>query len=88
MFGYEQCNHADFSLAQFTKALTDAVDDLEKIRNDSRDTADKASDMIKQYNKKYRDNKCKTPIKYKTGDYVLIRNTRVKPGESAKKTKL
>lgn len=84
MFGLEQRNHADFPLAQYTKSLTEIDSDLEKIREVSRGIADKANELIRQYNKNYRDKNCKTPTKYKEGDYILIRNTVTKPGESAK----
>jgi len=40
--------------------------------------------MIRQYNKAYRDAHSRKPTVYKEGDYVLIRDTRAKLGESTK----
>lgn len=84
LLGYQQRNHADFPLAEFTKTLTKIDEDLEKKRTETRDAAAQATDIIREYNKKYRDGKCKKPTDYNVGDYVLIRSTQFKPGENSK----
>lgn len=40
--------------------------------------------MLKNYNKRYYDQKHKKPSMYKQDDYVLIRNMRTKPRENSK----
>lgn len=84
MFGFEQRNHTDFPLAQFTKELTNVDIDLEKERKISRNTAVQATNLIRDYNKIYKDKHSEKPTVYKQGDYVLIRDTRSKVGESSK----
>lgn len=84
MLGYEQRSHEDFPLAQFTQEFVDIETDLELERNKIRDNAVEATELIRQYNKQYRDNKHAKPTKYQEGNYVMIRNMRVKPGENAK----
>lgn len=84
MLGYQQRNHEDFPLAQFVNELAKIDQSLELDREKSRDIAFQATEMLRQYNKMYRDAKSKTPTVYEEGDYVAIRNTRVKPGVNAK----
>lgn len=84
LLGFEQRNHSDFHLAQYTKALTGIDVDLEQERKRCRDNATQATDLIKRYNKEYRDQRLRTPTVYKENDFVLIRNTRNKPGENSK----
>jgi len=84
MLGYEQRNHADFPLAQYTAQLTAVDFDLEAQRAHARDAANAATDLIRNYNKEYRNQRAKKPTMYKEGELVLIRNTRNKPGESGK----
>jgi len=55
MFGYEQRNHADFALAQFTKILADIDINIERERGKARDLANTATKLIRAYNKEYRD---------------------------------
>lgn len=43
-----------------------------------------ASNKIKDYNKEYYDRRHKKPSQYKQGDFVLIRDTIVKPNENKK----
>jgi len=82
LLGYHQRNHGDFDLSQLTKALTDAESEL-SIEN-LRDKARQTTDSIKNYNKGYKNARYKTPSMYNEGDFVLIRDSRVKPGENAK----
>lgn len=84
LFGFEQRNHCDNSLARFTQALADVETELEKERKDSRDTALHATNVLRNYNKMYRDSHCKKPTLYKDGDYILIRDDRSKIGVSSK----
>jgi len=57
MFDFEQRSHSDSQLVRFTQALTNVDVDLEKIRDVSRDSASRANELVRQYNKKYYDNK-------------------------------
>ncbi|XP_029167462.1 uncharacterized protein LOC114937960 [Nylanderia fulva] len=84
LLGYEQRNHKDHAIARITKALHDVDQDLESDRSVSRDTALQTTDMIRNYNKIYKDKHSIKPTKYKKGDYVMIRNDRNKVGVSSK----
>jgi len=84
MFGLDQRCHSDALFARFTEALKDIDADLEAIRNTARDRAYTATEAVRNYNKLYTDHRFKKPSQYKEGEYVLIRNTRVVPGESPK----
>lgn len=84
MFGFEQRSHSDFPLARFTQTLLNVDQDLQKNRQDSRDSAHKASDTLREYNKEYFDKRHKKSTKYNKGDYVLVRDMRLKPGENSK----
>ena len=84
MLGYDQRSHTDFPLAQFTRELTGIDEDLENNRIVRRSVAEEANELVRNYNKKYRDYKHKKPSLYKEGDYVMIRDIRVKTGENAK----
>lgn len=55
LFGFEQRSHADHLLARFVKQLSEVDSDLEDERESARDTASKAMDLIRSYNKEYRD---------------------------------
>jgi len=84
MLGYEQRNHSDFPLSQFVKELADVDSNLILEREKNREQAKKATDLIREYNKKYHDTKHKKPSLYKEGDYVVIRDSQIKPGENSK----
>jgi len=84
MLGYEKRNHSDFALAQFVKELADIDSNLILERENNREQAKRATDLIREYNKGYRDNRYKKPALYKKGDYDCIRDSRIKPGENAK----
>ncbi|KAK2575245.1 hypothetical protein KPH14_012760 [Odynerus spinipes] len=84
MLGYDQKNHADYPLAHFTRALADVDPDLENERQNSRDSALQATELIRAYNKQYKDKRSNKPTVYKEGDYVLIRDTTVKAGVNSK----
>jgi len=84
MLGYDQRSHEDYPLAQFTSVLSDIETDLEKERNKIRKVAQDATNLVRDYNKVYRETKSKKPTIYKEGDRVLIRDTRPTPGTSSK----
>ncbi|RLU18847.1 hypothetical protein DMN91_009205 [Ooceraea biroi] len=84
LLGFEQRNHEDHSFAQFTRMLVNVDSNLEKERKISRDAANQATELIRNYNKKYHDENRKKPSQYNVGDYVLIRDMRSKIGESSK----
>jgi len=73
LLGYHQRNHADFDLSRLTKALSDAETELNV--EDLRDKAKQTTDTIRNYNKKSKDSRCKTPSTYNEGDFVLIRDS-------------
>lgn len=84
MFGFDQRNHRDHAFAQFVKILTDSDASIEMERDSVRNTAKTATELIRAYNKKYKDAHTRKPSVYDKGDYVLIRNLSVKAGENSK----
>lgn len=84
MLEFDQKNHIDHSLAQFTKVLSEGEENLQKDSQSSRDVAFQATNLIRNYNKDYKDARRSTPSQYNEGDYVLIRNTSSKVGISSK----
>lgn len=88
LLGFEQRSHTDFKLSQFTKILTNVDTNLDKERDDSRDQAQKANDLLRVYNKQYRDKRSKKPTIYQEGEYVLVRNLRSKPRKHEVKGKI
>ena len=84
MLGYSQRNFADFPFAQFTQALAGVDFDLQTNRQLKRDIAEVATELVKNYNRKYCDSKAKKPTMYKEGQYVMIRDLRAKVGGSGK----
>lgn len=84
LLGYDQRNHADATLITFLNNFAKVELNYDLSRENSRNLALEATNKIKQYNKAYYDIKHKKPSLYKTGDYVLIRDSIVKPGENKK----
>ncbi|XP_018398066.1 PREDICTED: uncharacterized protein LOC108776055 [Cyphomyrmex costatus] len=82
--GYDQRNHADNRLIETLNAMAESILPIENQRDLNKEIALEASNKIQQYNKTYYDKHHKTPQKYNEGDYVLIRDTVVKPGEDKK----
>jgi len=76
--------HVDYHFAQFTRDLAEIDNSLESQRTAARDTATTATELLRSYNKAYSDDLFRKPTLYKSGDYVLIRDTRPTIGESAK----
>lgn len=70
--------------AQFVESLMSVDVDLEKMRNQARNKANESMDVIRNYKKIYSDDRFRKSSIYKKGDYVLIRNIRNVPSESAK----
>lgn len=84
LFGYDQRNHADSQLIQYLKKIAKINLDLDKEREDARKLALDVTNKMKEYNKFYYDEKHKKPTVYKPGDFVLIRDSTLKPGEDGK----
>jgi len=84
MLGFDQRCHGNSLFARFTEQLKDVDADPEESRNTARDQAYAATEAVRNYNKRYTDNRFKKPSQYKEGEYVLIRNTQAVPGESSK----
>lgn len=64
--------------------MTNVNRNLEKERDSNKDSAERATNILRHYNKQYKDKRSKSPTKYKEGDYVLIRNRAIKQGVNAK----
>jgi len=84
LLGYGLRNQPDFNLISFLNNLAGVEIDLSNERVMSRVIATEATNKIKQYNKQYYDQRHKAPSVFKSGDYVMIRNTTLKPGEDKK----
>lgn len=84
MFGYDQRNHADSDLTHYLLNLAKSELNFIKERDESRKIAVEATNKMKEYNKLYYDEKHTKPTIYKPGDYVLIRDSILKPGEESK----
>lgn len=83
LLGYQQRSHEDFRLNTFIQKLVGIDSDLENGEK-ARDTAHQATDLIKHYNKQYKDARTKKPSIYYEDDLVLIRDTRNTPGVNQK----
>lgn len=84
LFGVDQRNHADADLVSFLNNLAKISFNISEERDASRSLALDVADKIKSYNKNCYDEKHKKPSLYNAGDYVLIRDTSIKPGEDKK----
>lgn len=84
LFGYDQRNHCDSNLTNSVQKLTKIELDFEDQRNKARNIALEATTKIKEYNKTYYDERYTKPTMYKSGDFVLIRDSILKPGEDNK----
>lgn len=58
--------------------------DFTKERDEARNLAIEATNKIKKYNKMYYDERHTKPTIYKEGDFVLIKDSVLKPGEDSK----
>lgn len=84
LLGYDQRNHEDSDLVELINEIAKLDINITQNRNNLRDLVTEATDKIKAYNKIYYDKRHCRPMKYKEGDYVLIRDLQGKPGESRK----
>lgn len=84
LLGYEQRSHADVDLVEYLNKVAKTELSCEAERENSQKLAVEVSNKIHDYNKNYFDQRHKKPTQYKEGDYVVIRDTSVKPGESSK----
>lgn len=84
MFDFDQRNHDDHELIKYLSHIAEKKINNDLVRSVERQLAVKATNHLKRYNKKYYDKKHLKPSLYKEGDYVMIRDTTVKPGENRK----
>jgi len=55
MFGYEQRSHDDYNFATFVRQLSEIDSVLDNERHEARELADSTTDLVRRYNKEYRD---------------------------------
>lgn len=84
LLGYDQRCHVDSKITRLINNLANIDKDLSEQRDGDRNVAIEATNRIKAYNKTYYDERHKQPTQYKPGDFVLIRDSQGKPGESRK----
>lgn len=84
LLGYDQRNHTDRDITRYIEKLRGIDCDIAKQREKERDIAVEAVRKIQEYSKHYYDSHHKKPTQYKPGDYVLIRDSQTKIGESRK----
>lgn len=84
LLGYEQRQHTDMPLTTLINQLGKIEIDLEKERQLARDIAIQATEKIRNYNKIYYDKRHKSPTTYNIGDFVVIRDLQLKPGQHKK----
>lgn len=82
--GYDQRGHTDSKLVRSLDNLARVKLDTESVRQDAQRLAAETTNRIKSYNKTYYDGHHRKPTKYHPGDYVMIRDSNVKPGEDKK----
>lgn len=83
LLGYNQRNHSDYKLIDFLNNLAISLN-YDVIRNESRNLALDTVQKIKNYNKIYFDKRHRKPTLYNSGDYVMIRDSVLKPDENKK----
>lgn len=84
MFGVEMRDHVDAELVRFLKNVAKENLNILEDRESARKSAVEFSGKIKEYNKMYYDERHRKPSQYKVGDFLLIKDTIVKPGEDKK----
>lgn len=84
VLGYDQKNYADRKLVNLLRKTAESQDFYDNVRDNQRLLALKTTKKLKEYNKIYFDKRHKSPTQYKSGEYVLVRDTTVKPGENKK----
>lgn len=83
LLGYDTRNHSDAPLVRSLNQIAKIELDCDKERDACREIATEVSNKIREY-KVYYDKRHRKPTQYNVGDYVLIRDTVVKPGENKK----
>lgn len=84
LLGYDQRCHSNVTLTRYLNSVAKTDFDFVKERDSNRSLALEIADKVKNYNKEYYDKKHKKPSQYKVGDFVLIRDTTLKPNENKK----
>lgn len=84
MLGYDQRSHLDCKLSEFIDQWSCIESNWQEAQDTNRMVAAEATDQIRQYNKLYYDKRHKKPTQYNIGDYVLVRELQMKPGQSKK----
>ncbi|CAL1672060.1 unnamed protein product [Lasius platythorax] len=84
LFGIEMHKHPDAELVRFLDNIAKNDFDIQEDREAARKLAIESTNKVKEYNKLYYDERHKKPSLYNTGDYVLIRDSVLKPGENKK----
>lgn len=84
MLRYNGKKHDDSSFFEFINHFASNFTNLESDRTENRNLTKQASDLVKQYNKVYRDTHHKKPTMYKKGEYVVVREIRSKSGVRSK----
>lgn len=81
---YELLSHSDARLIDTLNKIANIELNCEQERDASRELANVISNKIRNYNKIYYDKHHKKFTNYKIGDYVLIRDTGLKPDKDKK----
>jgi sRNA-binding protein len=84
LLGYDKKNHDDATLAELVNSLARIDEDSESTRELERNAAEEATRQLQNYNKRLYDAKHKKPSKYKERDFVLVRESQIKPGKNKK----
>lgn len=84
LLGYDCRNHEDKALTDFVNSLAQVDTNFDTDRNSNRDITIEATEKLRKYNKQYYDIKHAKPTKYKTGEYVMIRDLQNKSGQNSK----
>ncbi|KAM0734808.1 hypothetical protein ACS0PU_011627 [Formica fusca] len=83
LFGVEMKRHPDAELVNFLNNISKFEFNVIENRDIARELAIESSNKIKNYNKKYYE-RHKKPTSYNVDDYVLIKDSILKPGEDKK----
>ncbi|KYN15701.1 hypothetical protein ALC57_12071 [Trachymyrmex cornetzi] len=84
LLGYDQRNNSDANLIKLLNEIANIDKDFSLEREKSRELALNIASKIKSYNKSYYDKHHHKPLSYKSGDFVMIRDSAVKMGECRK----
>lgn len=84
LLGYDQRAHDDHKLREEIDRLIEIDHDIVEKREAARDVALQVSERLRDYNKRYYDSRYRKPSQYRIGEFVLVRDLRVKPGVNNK----